>query len=122
MKMLLCNYNSLLFDISSHVHPAMRPGGRIGRKRWAGCHPTIETFFITVGILHGPGKDLNCHRVLMDRCRMLYISGNNPAFAKSNIRFLIFDSECHMSRNEITSLLMWVGVPSMWDRLIKVRK
>jgi hypothetical protein len=47
----------------------------------------------------------------MDRCRMLNISGDIPAVARSDIRFLIADSECEMSRDKLPCLLVWVGVP-----------
>ena len=42
----------------------------------------------------------------MDRCRMLNISGDIPAVAGSDIRFLIADPEGDMPRDKITGLLM----------------
>ena len=44
---------------------------------------------------------------------MLNISGNIPAGTRTDVRFLISDSKCHMPRDEITCLLVLVGVP--WE-------
>jgi hypothetical protein len=44
---------------------------------------------------------------------MLSISGDIPAVARPDIRFLVADSEGDMSRDKIPCLLVRVGVP--WE-------
>lgn len=56
------------------------------------------------------GKDLYCHRVLVDRCGMFDISRDRPAVARTDLRCLGTDPERDMPRYEIPCLLVGVGM------------
>lgn len=70
----------------------------------------LNTILLRQVFLPDRGKDLDCHRVFMDGCRVLDIAGDRPAVARPDFRFLGTDPERDMSRHEIPCLLVGVGV------------